>query len=211
MVMRVITAFLVYGLSLAALAGPVRPTLIAASSAKAHSKTRLLTAAEIAESAKAAALDPDDVDAKQAFETDAFGAPTRILVGPGAHGVAIFLLRAGKLLEKHDTGCISYACGEEVTAVAFEDLDGDGLIDLAAIVHYSGEGGVGDDGKRGSVDNDEGLVLLQKPDGSFAPHPVGDLAEHGASKCVRAALNQSKPLTLKSLRAAFRCDAKPSK
>jgi hypothetical protein len=127
------------------------------------------------------------------------------------HGVAIFLARGGKLLEKHDTGCISQACGEEITAVAFEDLDGDGRIDLAAIVHFTGLGGVGEGGKRMEIDSEDGLLLLQKPDGSFAAQPLGLMQLGKSSKCELAALNKSKPLTLKAVRAGFRCDAKTSK
>jgi hypothetical protein len=211
MVMRLIPTILLFGLSNAVAAGPVRPALVAKATAKARPKTRLLAAAEIAESAKVAGLDPDDVDAKQAFETDAFGAPTRILVAPGKKGIALFLVRGGKLLETHDTGCISGACGEEITAVVFEDLDGDGLFDLAAVVHSTGLAGVGDDGKRMEIDSEDGMVLLQKPDGSFAEHPLGLMQLGKSSKCELAALKASKPLTLKALRAAFRCEAKSGK
>jgi hypothetical protein len=94
---------------------------------------------------------------------------------------------------------LSYAFPTALTAVAFDDITGDGLWDVLAIEHHSGTGPVTNDGSRPQLDYDAAVFLVQQADGTFS-----DQSAHLNWSCTKGK-KAPETMSIRDLRKAAGC------
>ena len=171
-------------------------------------KPRKLSAAELATVAQQAGLNADNIDASQAFANDALGAHARF-VAEISDGIARYVIvRDGKIVFDLKSDRSQSFALPTIGAVAFKDLNGDGLVDVLIVEHHEGNGGAAEDGSRQLLVYDEAVALLQQPGGAFI-----DGSNHFDWRKSYPAGKGQKPETFNAKDAirAFSAQAQPTK
>lgn len=163
-------------------------------------KTRALTPAEVKELGAQIKVDPGAIADGQAFEIAAAGKLTRFAAVLAPEAADYYLVRDGKVVARVSThNTLSFAFPTGLTAVAFDDVTGNGSWDVLAIEHHSGTGPVIDDGSRPQLDYDSAVLLVQQPDGTFI-----DQSAHLNWSCAKGK-KAPDTISIRDIRKAATC------